>query len=76
MRLAQLARKISVSPSQIIDLLAQEQLFFEDGSNAKLNDDVVRKVLLTLAPNRLSEITSGIARSGASCHVRAVLGGP
>jgi hypothetical protein len=56
MRLAQLARKLSVRPSQIVDLLAQEQIFFEDGSNAKLNDDVVRKVLLTLAPNRLSEI--------------------
>jgi hypothetical protein len=56
MRLAQLARKLSVRPSQIVDLLAQEQIFVEDGSNAKLNDDVVRKVLLTLAPNRLSEI--------------------
>lgn len=56
MRLAQLARKISVRPSQIIDLLAQDQLFFEDGTNAKLNDEVVRKVLLALAPHQLSEI--------------------
>ncbi len=56
MRLAQLARKLSVRPSEIVDLLAKENLFFDDGSNAKLNDDVVKKVVLSLAPNQLSEI--------------------
>ena len=56
MRLAQLARKLSVRPSEIVDLLAKENLFFDDGSNAKLNDDVVKKVVLALAPNQLSAI--------------------
>lgn len=56
MRLAQLARKLSVRPSEIVDLLAQNQFFLEEGSNAKLNDDQVRSVVLHFAPERLSEI--------------------
>jgi hypothetical protein len=56
MRLAQLARKLSVRPSEIVDLLSKDQVFFEDGSNAKLNDDLVRRVVLHFAPERLSEI--------------------
>ena len=56
MRLAQLARKLSVRPSEIVDLLAQDQVFFEDGTNAKLNDDQVKRVVLHVAPERMSEI--------------------
>lgn len=56
MRLAQLARKLSVRPSEIVDLLSKEKIFFEDGSNAKLNDELVKRVVLHFAPERLSEI--------------------
>jgi hypothetical protein len=56
MRLAQLARKLSVRPSEIVDLLSQNQFFFEDGSNTKLNDDQVRSVVFHFAPERMSEI--------------------
>ena len=56
MRLAQLARKLSVKPSQIVDLLSQDQVFFEEGSNAKLNDDLVKQVVLHFAPERILEI--------------------
>jgi hypothetical protein len=56
MRLAQLARKLSVRPSEIVDLLSKDQAFFEDGSNAKLNDDLVKRVVLHFAPERMSEI--------------------
>jgi hypothetical protein len=56
MRLAQLARKLSVRPSEIVDLLSKDQVFFEDGSNAKLNDDLVKRVVLHFAPERMSEI--------------------
>jgi hypothetical protein len=56
MRLAQLARKLSVRPSEIVDLLSKDQIFFEDGSNAKLNDDLVKRVVLYFAPERISEI--------------------
>lgn len=56
MRLAQLARKLSVRPSEIVDLLSKEQIFFEDGSNAKMSDEQVKQVVLHFAPERLSEI--------------------
>ncbi|MBX2899248.1 MAG: hypothetical protein KF775_06345 [Cyclobacteriaceae bacterium] len=56
MRLGQLARKLSVRPSQIVDVLAKEQLYFDDGSNAKLSDEVVKKLVLHFAPERLAEL--------------------
>lgn len=56
MRLGQLARKLSVRPSQIVDLLAKDQQFLEDGSNTKLSDDLVKQIVLHFAPNRLTEI--------------------
>ena len=56
MRLGQLARKLSVRPSQIVDVLAKHQQFLEDGSNAKLSDDLVKQIVLHFAPDRLSEV--------------------
>lgn len=56
MRLGQLARKLSVRPSQIVDMLATNQQFLEDGSNAKLSDDLVKQIVLHFAPSRLAEI--------------------
>lgn len=56
MRLGQLARKLSVRPSQIVDLLAKDQQYFEEGSNAKLNDDLVKQIVLHFAPDRLAEL--------------------
>lgn len=56
MRLGQLARKLSVRPSQIVDVLAKHQQFLEDGSNAKLTDDLVKQLVLHFAPDRLNEI--------------------
>lgn len=56
MRLGQLARKLSVRPSQIVDMLATNQQFLEDGSNAKLSDDLVKQIVVHFAPSRLAEI--------------------
>ena len=56
MRLGQLARKLSVRPSQIVDMLAKHQQFLEEGSNAKLTDDLVKQIVLHFAPERLNEI--------------------
>lgn len=56
MRLGQLARKLSVRPSQIVDVLAKHQQFLEDGSNAKLTDNLVKQLVLHFAPDRLNEI--------------------
>lgn len=56
MRLGQLARKLALRPSQIVDYLAVQQIFPEEGSNAKLNDELTRQIILHFAPARLSEI--------------------
>lgn len=56
MRLGQLARKLALRPSQIVDYLATQQIFPDEGSNARLNDEVTRRVILHFAPARLNEI--------------------
>lgn len=60
MRLGQLARKLAVRPSQIVDYLSTHQIYLEEGSNAKLNDEHVDRIVLHFAPNRLKEIVADI----------------
>jgi hypothetical protein len=56
MRLGQLARKLALRPSQIVDYLATKQIFPDEGSNARLSDEVTERVVLHFAPERLNEI--------------------
>lgn len=56
MRLGQLARKLALRPSQIVDYLATQQIFPDEGSNARLSDEVTERVILHFAPARLNEI--------------------
>lgn len=56
MRLGQLARKLALRPSQIVDYLATQQVFPVEGSNARLSDEVTERVIQHFAPERLSEI--------------------
>ena len=56
MRLGQLARKLALRPSQIVDYLATKQIFPDEGSNARLSDEVTVRVVLHFAPGRLNEI--------------------
>lgn len=56
MRLGQLARKLAIRPSQIVDFLANRQIFLEEGSNAKLKDDSVKEIVHHFAPEKLQEI--------------------
>jgi hypothetical protein len=56
MRLGQLARKLALRPSQIVDYLAAQQIFPEEGSNARLSDEVTERIVLQFAPARLNEI--------------------
>lgn len=53
MRLAQLARKIGIKPSEIAAFLANKNLPIEDTSNAKVADELVEVVLMHYAPNLL-----------------------
>jgi len=60
MRLGQLARKLAVRPSQIVDYLSTHKIYLEEGSNAKLNDEHVDRIVLHFAPDRLKEIVADI----------------
>ncbi|HRK53084.1 MAG TPA: hypothetical protein PK185_04165 [Cyclobacteriaceae bacterium] len=53
MRLAQLARKIGVKPSEIVTFLANKNLPIEESSNTKVSDDQVEEVLMHYAPGHL-----------------------
>lgn len=53
MRLAQLARKIGVKPSEIATFLANKNLPIEESSNTKVSDDQVEEVLMHYAPGHL-----------------------
>lgn len=55
MRLAQLARRISVKPSEISEFLATKNIEIENSSNAKVNDDHVALVLERFAPELLKD---------------------
>jgi hypothetical protein len=60
MRLGQLARKLALRPSQIVDFLSTHQIYLEEGSNAKLYDEHVDRIVQHFAPERLSEIEADI----------------
>jgi len=60
MRLGQLARKLAIRPSQIVDYLSTQQIYLEEGSNAKLNDEHVNRIVQHFAPDRLKEIAADI----------------
>ncbi|MGE0587176.1 MAG: hypothetical protein AB7O48_01275 [Cyclobacteriaceae bacterium] len=53
MRLAQLARKIAVKPTDIVSFLASRNIIIEENSNAKVADEYERLVLQHFAPELL-----------------------
>jgi hypothetical protein len=55
MRLGQLARKISIHQSDVVDFLAKSGIVVSNESNAKLDDDHVKVVLQHFAPSFLNE---------------------
>lgn len=55
MRLAQLARKIAVKPSEIVTFLATHSVTIEDSSNAKITEDHVHLILKHFVPEELIE---------------------
>lgn len=55
MRLAQLARKIAVKPSEIVTFLATHSVTIEDSSNAKISEDHVQLILEHFAPEEVME---------------------
>ena len=60
MRLGQLARKLSLRPSQIIEFLAQQNIRIDEGSNTRMEDDHVVMVVQKYAPDNLGNIVAEI----------------
>jgi hypothetical protein len=55
MRLAQLARKLALRPSEIVDFLAKNQIQIEEGSNTRLEDSQVVLIMGKFAPESTVE---------------------
>jgi len=60
MRLGQLARKLALRPSQIVDYLSSQKIYLEEGSNARIADDRVVDIVNHFAPARLLEIVTNL----------------
>lgn len=56
MRLGQLARKLSLRPSQLVDFLATHHIETAEGSNTRLEDEHARLIISHFAPESLEEI--------------------
>lgn len=56
MRLGQLARKLSLRPSQLVDFLAENNIQTEEGSNTRLPDEYTRIIVQHFSPESLEEI--------------------
>ncbi len=56
MRLGQLARKLSVTPSQVLDYFASISVQVENHTNARIPDAQLARVVAHFAPERMKEI--------------------
>lgn len=56
MRLGQIARKLSISPSEILGYLATRDIIIEENANSRLEADHVRLILQKFAPDQLSSL--------------------
>jgi hypothetical protein len=57
MRLGQLARKLSIRPSAIVDYLAEQHIASDEGTNTKLSEETTRAIILHFNPSLLTAIT-------------------
>lgn len=58
MRLAQLARKLSIKQSEVIEFLATRQITVQDSSNARIEEEHMKIVVGHFAPALLEEISA------------------
>lgn len=56
MRLGQLARKLAIKPSELVDFLTTKGISTESGINTRLEQDQVQFIVKALAPDKLAEI--------------------
>jgi hypothetical protein len=72
MRLGQLARKLALRPSQIVDYLSSQKIYLEEGSNARIEDDRVVDIVNHFAPARLQEIVTNLKAEAEEVAIPAV----
>ncbi|MBK5280372.1 MAG: hypothetical protein JJE09_16055 [Bacteroidia bacterium] len=61
MRLAQLARKLVIRPTVIVEFLINNNIQIEDGSNTRLEDEHVALIMQKFAPSRAAEVAAELA---------------
>jgi hypothetical protein len=61
MRLGQLARKLSLRQSALVDFLAQQQIQIEGGSNTRMEDDHVVLIMKHFAPEQETSMRTELA---------------
>ena len=61
MRLAQLARKLAIRPTVIVEFLTKHNIQIEDGSNTRLEDDHVALIMQKFAPAMAAEVAAELA---------------
>lgn len=69
MRLGQLARKLDISPTEIERYLYANGTFIESGSNSKLEDADVQRVIVHFAPGLMSEVNRELEAEHAAEQV-------
>jgi hypothetical protein len=61
MRLGQLARKLSLRQSALVDFLAQQQIQIDGGSNTRIEDDHVVLIMKHFAPEQETSMRTELA---------------
>ncbi len=61
MRLAQLARKLAIRPTVIVEFLTKHNIQIDVGSNTRLEDDHVALIMQKFAPAMAAEVAAEIA---------------
>ncbi len=62
MRLAQLARKLAIRPTEIVEFLGERNIQIDNESNTRLEDDHVALIMQKFAPARAAEVAAELVR--------------
>lgn len=76
MRLGQLARKLSLRPSQLVDFLAEKNIQTEEGSNTRIADEHARLIVMHFSPESLEEIMKPVAEETSQTEPESVVEEP
>ena len=72
MRLGQLARKLSLRPSQLVDFLTANNVATEEGSNTRLADQHTELIVRYFAPKSLEEIMKPAAEEAVQAEITPI----